>query len=182
MRDNEEETAIAWLDNAFATTLSDGKVLCANDHPCKDAPGQVNDTLTTGGLSPANLATGINMFNRFLNHAGKPMRAYPNKLITNMVNMFTVREIMQSQNKARELSNTKNVLPPLQEVYLRWLTSETAWFLEDTKFTHIIFQWRQRTMFESDKDTRDTKNFYFNAVARYNCGAIPNIGIVGSAG
>jgi hypothetical protein len=182
MRDLEEETAVAWLDNAFTTALADGKALCDDDHPCHDAPGQVNDTLTTGALSPANLKTAIQMFNRFKNHAGKPMKSYPNRLITNMVNQFTVQEILKSQLQANELSNTKNVLPPMQEVYLRYLTSETAWFLEDTRFIHIIFQWREKTFFGQDYDVRDTLDYYFNAVSRNNCGAIPNIGIAGSAG
>lgn len=182
IRVREERVAIAWLDNAFTTALADGKALCANDHPCKDAPGQANDTLTTGGLTPANLQIGLNMFNDFKNHAGDPMDSDATKLITHKNNMFTVREILQSQLKANELSNTKNALPTLEEVYLRYLTSKTAWFLEDPSFTHIIFQRREETKFEQDYDTRDTKNYYFNALGRYNCGAIPNIGIVGSAG
>jgi hypothetical protein len=182
MRNLEEETAIGWLDNAFATALADGKVLCANDHPCKDAAGVTNDTLTTGALSPANLKTGLQMFSRFKNHAGKPMTAHANRLITHEVNMFTVQEILKSQLQANEVSNTINVLPSLQQVYLRFLSSETAWFLEDTNFTHIIFQWRERTGFAADQDNIRTKNYYFNALARYNCGALPNIGIVGSAG
>jgi phage major head subunit gpT-like protein len=182
MKVKEERTAIVGLDNAFTTALADGKALCANDHPCKDAPGQVNDTLTTGGLTTANLQTALNMFNDFKNHAGDPMDSDANKLITHKNNMFTVREILQSQNKANELSNTKNTLPMLQEVYLRYLTSTTAWFLEDTMFTHLIFQWRERTNFSADQDNIRTKDYYTNALGRWGNGAIPNIGIVGSAG
>ncbi len=182
IRVKEERVAIAWLDNAFTTALADGKALCANDHPCKDAPGQVNDTLTTGALSPANLQTGLQLFNAFKNHAGDPMDSDATRLITHKNNMFTVREILQSQNKANELSNTKNTLPMLEEVYLRYLTSTTAWFLEDLLFTHIIFQRREETIFEEDYDKRDTKNYYFNAMGRYGVGAIPNGGIVGSQG
>ena len=89
---------------------------------------------------------------------------------------------MKSTLIANELSNTSAQLPKLNWVYSHYLTSKTAWFLWDDAFEHVIFQTFMKTQFDEDEDKINTKDMYFNAVAIYETGTLPNVGIVGSQG
>jgi hypothetical protein len=182
MRELEEANAVKWIDNAFATNLTDGVPLCTNSRPLKNTPGTLNDTLTTGVLSPANLKTARQMFARFKNHAGGPMKAKPTDGLTHAVNMQTVEEINASTKTAFELSNTANKTLQANWHYSTYMASETAWFLWDSVYEHILFQTFMDTVFDQDEDKISTKNLYYNAIAMYQTGALPNIGIVGSLG
>lgn len=182
MRELEETNAVAHIDNAITTALADGATLGSNSHPLFNVPGSYNDTLTSGALTPDNLKTGVQMFSAFKNHQGGPMKSKPNRLITHSYNMQTVEEIFSSTLKAYELSNTSNKLPKLNPVYSTYMSSTAAWLLEDSNFEHILFQWFMKTEFDQDKDIINTKNMYFNAIAIYNTGVLPNIGIVYSPG
>jgi hypothetical protein len=182
MREYEEASAVVHIDNAATTALADGATLATNSRPLFNVPGTFNDTLTTGGLTPDNLKTAFQMFSQFKNHQGGPMKSVPNRLVTSSYNMLTVEEIFGSTLKAYELSNTSNKLPKVKAVYSTYMSSSTAWFLEDSNFDHILFQWFMKTVFDSDEDKINTKNLYLNAIAIYNTGCLPNIGIVYSAG
>lgn len=182
MREAEEARAILCFNNAFTTNLADGAPLCTNSRPLRNVPGTFNDTLTTGVLSPDNLKTALMMFPLFMNHQGGPMKSKCTDGLTNVVNMMTVEEIMGSTLKAYELSNTPNKLPKINWHYSTYLTSQTAWFLWDNAFEHVLFQWFMKTVFDSDEDKISTKNLYLNSIAIYNTGVLPNIGIVGSQG
>jgi len=179
----EETLAITPYNNAFTVNLADAVPMCSDSKPLKNAAGQFNDTLVTGALTPDNVKAGMIAFYRFKNHAGGPMRAWASKLMTHEVNMFTVEEILGSQNKAYELSNTKNTLPKLRPVYSRYLTSETAWFLIDDNFDHVILQFYQGERNKMDwEEDFDTKNLKGTITTIANSKGLPNIGIVGSLG
>lgn len=182
MRELEEDNAAYWLNNAFTVNLADGVPLCSDSRPQFNVNGGVNDTLTTGALSPDAIKTAFSMFSQFKNHQGGPMKSVPSDLITNSYNMITVEEIMGSTLKAYELSNTSNKLPKLTPKYSTYMTSTTAWFMRDRNFDHILFQWFMKTQFDQDEDKISTKDMFFNSIAIYNTGALPNIGIIGSLG
>ena len=182
MREAEEARAILRWDNAFTTNLADGAPLCTNSRPLYNVPGSYNDTLTTGALTPDNLKTAIQMFGDFKNHQGGPMKCVPTDGLTHFWNQLTVEEILASTNRAYEISNTKNVLPVLNFHYSHYMSSKTAWFIWDKNFEHVLFQWFMKTVFDSDEDKISTKNLYLNAIAIYETGTLPNIGIVGSQG
>ncbi|MFA4834906.1 MAG: hypothetical protein WC749_02375 [Dehalococcoidia bacterium] len=182
MRELEEARAVRWVDNALTVNLTDGVPLCTNSRPLKNVPGTYNDTLTTGALTPANLKTARQMFARFKNHQGGPMKSKPTDGLTHSVNMQTVEEINASTKTAYELSNTANKVLQASWHYSTYMSSETAWFLWDSAFEHILFQSFMDTVFDNDEDKINTKNLYLNAIAIYETGALPNIGIVGSAG
>lgn len=182
MREQEEARAVRWVDNAFATNLADGAPLCTNSRPLHDVPGSYNDTLTTGALNPDNLKIARQMFARFKNHAGGPMKSKATDGLTHYVNQQTVEEITASTQKAYELSNTANKVLRVNWHYSTYMSSETAWFLWDSAFEHILFQWFLKTAFDSDEDKISTKNLYLNSIAIYETGCLPNIGIVGSQG
>jgi hypothetical protein len=182
MRELEETNGVAPWNNAFATALADGQPLCTNSRPLFNVGGTFNDTLTTGALTYDNIKTAVNMFAVFKNHQGGQMKSVPDRIFTHAVNMITVEEILMSQRKAYEFSNTENKLPTLRGVYSHYLTDTDAWFIEDSSYEHVLFQWFMKTEFDFDEDKRSTKNMYFNAIAMYQTGALPNIGVVGSAG
>lgn len=183
MRELEEENAIYWVDNIDSVNLADGVPLASNSHPLVDS-ASLNDTLATAGsiAVPANHKTMINMFYSFMNHAGGPMKAKANKALTHYVNQLTVEEVYSSINRANEFSNTKNTLPKLNWVYSTYMNSQTAYIMWDSSYEHILFQTFMGTDFDTDQDKIYTKNMYFNAIAMYNTGCLPNIGIVYNAG
>lgn len=183
MAELEENNAIYWLNNAdnAAVTLADGVPILSDSHPLVDSVLQ-NDNLASGALTPDNVKAALKLFNGFKNHQGGPMKSDPDKFITHKNNMWTTQEIFGSNNKAYELSNTKNSLSPLKNVFLRYITNENYWFLEDSSFDHIVFVSFMKTAFDQDEDRINTKDMFFNAVAIYNTGALPNIGFVGSTG
>jgi hypothetical protein len=182
MREAEEGRAILRWDNAFTTNLADGAPLCTNSRPLFNVPGTFNDTLTTGAIGYDTFKTGCSMFGDFKNHQGGPMKCVPKKGLTHFYNMISVEEIMKSTRIANELSNTEGQLPRLDWKYSHYLTSKTAWFLWDDAFEHVLFQWFMKTQFDEDEDKINTKDMYFNAVAIYETGTLPNVGIVGSLG
>lgn len=184
MREYEEARAIYWVDNATTINLADGQPIGSNSHPLVDS-ALLNDTLATASTisDPDNHKAVINMFYDFKNHAGGPMKSKPTDALTHYCNQLTVEEIYKSVNKANEMSNTKNVLPStISWHYSTYISSQTAWMVWDRAFDHIIFQWFQKTEMDQDQDRISTKNFYINALAIYETGAVPNIGIVYNAG
>lgn len=183
MRELEETNAVYWVDNAEAVNLADGVPLASNSKPLTDS-ASVNDTLAAAGsiADPDNHKTAINMFYDFKNHAGGPMKSRARKGLTHYYNQMTVEEVYGSMQKAQEFSNTKNTLPSIKWCYSTYMNSKTAWMLWDTQFEHILMQWFMGTEFDSDTDKIYTKNEYFNAIAMYNSGCLPNIGIVYNAG
>lgn len=183
IRDKEEELGVKAYDEAFTVNLADGVPLCDNSHPLYNVAGTFNDTLITGALTPDNVKLATQQFTTFKNHQGKPMRAFPDQLMTHEYNMITVEEILNSRNKAYEFSNTENKLPALRPAYSRFLTSFTAWFLRDTKFDHSVIQFyqghRNKMDWEEDFDNKNLKGtIYFLG----NAAGLPRPGIVGSAG
>jgi hypothetical protein len=184
MRELEEKRAIKRIDEAATANLADGVPLASDSHPLKNAPGQFNDTqAAASSLSdPDNHKTMVNMFYDFKNHAGGPMKTKPTDGLTHYTNMLTVEEIYKSVNKANEFSNTKNVLPKINWKYSTYISSRTAWMMWDSDFDHVLFVWWMKTDFDTDQDKISTKNYYLNAVAMYETGALPNIGFVYNAG
>lgn len=183
MRDLEETNAIAKFDNAFTTNLADGVPLCSASKPLVNS-ALTNSTLATASSLkvPENHKTMIKQFASFKNHAGGKMKSYPTNGLTHVENMMDIEEIYGSSNKANEISNTKNSLPKIGWKYSTYLSSNTAWFMWDNRYEHVLFQWFMKTVFDSDEDKRSTKNMYLNAIAMYNVGSLPNIGIVGNVG
>jgi hypothetical protein len=183
MRELEEENCVYWLDNIASVNLADGVPLASNSHPLIDS-AELNDTLAdTGSIADPDVHKAmINMFYKFKNHAGGPMRSRPNKGTTHYVNQLTVEEVYRSINKANEFSNTKNTLPQIKWYYQTYRSSETAFELWDSMYQHILFQVFMATSFGADTDKIYTKNMYMNAVGMYNTGCLPNIGVVHNPG
>jgi hypothetical protein len=179
MLEYEENNMIYWFDNALTVNLADGVPLASNSHPLTDS-ALLNDTLMTAATiaDPNNHKIMLNMFYDFKNHAGGPMKTTATDGFTHYSNMFTVKEIYGSSSQALEFSNTKNVLPNIKWNYSTYAANQDAWMMWDRNFDHILAQWFMKTEMDHDKDKVWTKNMYFNAIAMYNSGAVPNVGIV----
>lgn len=182
MTDYEEEKSIEWINNATATAyaLADGQPLATNSRALKNTPGVFNDTYATASSlnDPENHKTMIKMFADFVTHANTPMKSYPTNGLSHRYNMADIEEIYASDKKANEFSNTKNVLPGIQWSYSTYMTDTNAWMMWDKRFEHILFVSYKDTYHNADEDVRETLNFYYNAVALYNTGCLPNIGFV----
>lgn len=183
MGDYEENTAIYWVNNITTVNLADGVPMASASHPLVNS-ALLNDNYPTAAsiADPDSHYTALNVFNNFKNHAGTPMKTRATDAMTYIGNQFTIEELWRSGNKAYEMSNTKNVLPPITWHYSTYMTDTNGWMYWDSRFEHFIFQWFAQTEFEQDKDKVWTKNMYFNAMAIYNTGAIPNVGLVWNDG
>jgi hypothetical protein len=95
--------------------------------------------------------------------------------------MMTVEEIYNSAKKAEVTTNTENKLTKLKWQYSNYLSSETAYFMWDSRFPHVHFVWWMRTDFSNEVDF-DTKNLKLAVIAMYETCSVPNVGIVGNAG
>lgn len=183
MRELEETNAIYWIDNIDSVNLADGVPCASNSKPLIDS-ALLNDTLATGGsiADPDVHKATINMFYDFKNHAGGPMKSKATNGLTHYHNQMTVEEVYSSINKAGEMSNTKNRLPMLKWSYSTYMSSQDAFLMWDNRFEHILMQTYMGAEFANDTDGIYTKNQYYNAVAMYQTGCLPNIGIVYNAG
>jgi hypothetical protein len=181
MREFEENRVIRWVNNATSSSyaLADGQPIASNSHPLKNSV-LLNDTYATASAlgDPDNHKSMIKMFADFKNHAGTPMKVYPTKGLTHRYNMADIEEIYQSEKKAGEFSNTKNVLPSISWVYSTYMSDTNAWMMWDDKYDHLIFVSYRDTYTNSDEDKRLTLNFFYNAVAMYETSCLPNVGIV----
>ena len=182
MVDFEEERCIRWVNNATSASyaLADGQPLATNSRALKNTAGVFNDTYATASSlkTPENHKTMIKMFADFKTHANTPMKSYPTSGLTHRYNMADIEEIYQSDRKANEFSNTKNSLPSISWTYSTYMTDTNAWMMWDGRFEHIINVKFKDTDTNSYEDVKDTLNFYYNAVAMYETGCLPNIGIV----
>ena len=183
MRELEETNGVYYIDNAESVNLADGQPLASDSKPLTDS-ALTNDTLADSSsiADPDNHKTMINMFYDFKNHAGGPMLSRAKRGLTHYTNQMTVEEVYRSTNKAQEFSNTKNPLPMISWCYSTYMSSKTAWMMWDPMYEHILMQWYMKTSFDTDTDKIYTKNMYFNSIAMYNVGCLPNIGIVYNAG
>jgi len=175
----EEDVAVYWWDNAAAVNLADGVPLASNSHPLVNSAA-LNDTYAAASTitDPDNHYTMMNMFYDFKNHAGGFMKCKPSDGFTHYKNQFTVEQLYNSVNQAKEFSNTKNVLPGLSWHYSTYASSTTQWGMWDRRYEHILMQWFMKNEFENDKDKIWTKNMYFNSIGMYNSGCLPNVGII----
>lgn len=174
------------FNNAGTYTGADGVAYAANNHPLVNS-ASVNDNLFTGGITPDNLKTAKNMFNHILNQAGDVMDTSPTLLVAHPDYQFTVMEVLESDLKALELSNTKNVVNghmPVTPAFNRYIDG-AKWALMDMNMTGagFVFQRRQDIHATQKQDEIDTLNYYYGLYERYAFGVIsPGYGFVWSAG
>lgn len=185
-----EKLGIASWDNAFTTVLADGVAACSANHPCKDAGPSVWDNLATGVAFGTggydNVEAALVKFANFLDSQANPVPSVPDTFKTHANNQRKFKALFESNYEPVENKMINNTLPALKLVTSHYLTSKTAWFIEDTSEDrpHGIFQYLEGVPEPDNEVNKDFKNRNYVASSAYfaGCGMIPNIGLVGSTG
>lgn len=139
-RNTVEQNSVGVLDNAFTTAQYDGKAMCASDHPYrKTGLAGTQSNLASGPINDVNIKAGINLFNSLNDEAGKRLMMSPTKFITHKDNQWDTQTVFQSSQRSGTANNDKNVLPDMEFVYLNFIASKTAWFLQAPQHKMIHF-------------------------------------------
>jgi hypothetical protein len=135
MKEDKDIEVFKMWNNATSTTYAsgyDGYALAHNTHTTLDPDGQTYDNYLNSALSVSTLETALNYFAAVYDDRGYQYPVIPSKLVVNYQNWVTANEILKSDGKAHELSNTANIvssewdLKPYKSIRI---TSSTAWFL-----------------------------------------------------
>jgi phage major head subunit gpT-like protein len=176
-----EKTAADILNNSFTSNGYDGVPLFSNSHPLLNS-ASLDDNLTTGTLTDANLKIGMTLMTKQVDQAGLKIQAKANNLIIPPDLEWTALTILQSVLQAGVATNDKNVIKSaLRVIILSYLTSTTAWFIQDKSLSELNFFWRVKPEFKGDEQ-------FTNMVARYrgylrfSVGYSDYRGLVGSTG
>lgn len=179
LRATLETDAANVLNNGFSNTGYDGVALFSNSHPLADSASTL-DNLTTGTLTPANLKSGMTLMRAQVNEANVLIQARSKQLIVGPDNEYTALEITRSTNQAFEQSNTKNVIEGLRPIIMDYITGD-SWFLRDPSIENLMFKWREKPWYDSQK-IQKTVDFFVFGFTRYDVGYVDPRGLVGSSG
>jgi hypothetical protein len=157
----------------FTDTGADGVASAAINHPLDTSKtALVNSNLmTAGAITPDSISAGCNMFNDIKDFAGNHFKTKAKAILAHANNQTLIQSIYQSNLKALELSNTKNALPTLQQIYGTYI-SKTYWHLLDTSIPSFIFQRRSKLQPFDDQDKISTLNYYWAMIERYKAAQI----------
>ena len=173
MVETREEEVATVVDGVFTAVSADGQAYAANAHPLDTTKTALtNDNLmTASALTPDNISDGCNMFNDIKDFAGNHFKTKARAILAHANNQTLIQSIYQSNLKALELSNTKNALPTLQQIYGTYI-SKTYWHLLDTTIPSFIFQRRSGLKPLEDQDKISTLNYYWAMIERYKAAQI----------
>lgn len=177
-----EEQAAKTLNDGFTVNGYDGVPLFANNHPLRKAGTNTGDNLTTGPLTDANLKNARILMRQTVDDAGRKAQFVGNNLIVPVELEYTALEITQSTQKAGTADNDINTLRGRVDVtVLDYLTSPTAWFLQDRQRHQLNFFWRVKPEYKGEENF-DTLVAKYRVYFRFSRGYSDWRGIVGSTG
>lgn len=189
IRSAEEIDASNILNNAFATTGNDGKVLCATDHPLL-APGagtSSNKLATDADLSTTSLKDMITVFKKQLDTAANKVMIKPRKLVVPSELEYLAYELLRSTYLPGGSDNSVNSIGPgalysIEPVCWEYLTDNDGWFLLADKADHEIYQfWSKRPEIKQEIDFK-TDVALTRILARWDVGFSDWRGITGTPG
>lgn len=180
LRATEETTAADILNNGFSNTGYDGVALFSTAHPLIDSASTFSNKLT-GVLNDPNLKAGLTLMRNQVDEANVKIQAVAKNLIVGPNLEFTAKALIGSSGPAGELSNDTNTLPSLTVVVMDYLTSSTAWVLQDNTIDNLLFLWRENAIFDS-QDLPKTVDKFMYGYARWTPGYVDWRGLVGSDG
>ncbi|MED3574502.1 Mu-like prophage major head subunit gpT family protein [Cytobacillus praedii] len=182
-RTKVETDAAGTFNNGFdgvAHAIYDGKALFANDHVLKGGGAGAN--LVTGALNDTNLKIAIQCMHEQVDEVGNKIQFQPRKLIVPRKLEFVAREIVGSEKKSgTDFNDLNTVKGALEVVVYDYLTSDTAWFIQDPDVSELNFFWRVKPEFKHEEDF-DTLEAKYRGYMRYSYGVSDWRGIVGSTG
>ena len=177
----ENRQAASVLNNGFATNGADGVPLFDNSHPLLRG-GTSDNLLTAATISPASVQDMLINLEQQVDQAGEPIIFESVFLVAPRELIYRAREVLESQLRALESSNTKNVIGSIDLVIDPWLSSATAWFGITNKAMHKLkFYWRERMTIDNWPD-QPVWGWRFATYMRLATGFSEWMGTVGNQG
>jgi hypothetical protein len=145
------------LNRAFDSnyTGTDGKVLCATDHPLKKEIGstQANTFTTAQEFSRTTLQSVLIAMRKWKTHEGRPAQFKPTGIIIGPDLLPEVWDAVTNPKVPESNANAQNWVnqASLNIMETDWLAGTKWWFVVCSKSEHQLnFFWRVRLSFEND--------------------------------
>ena len=182
----QEYYAAAVLNDAFTTTATsygDNKPLCSTSHTRADGgTAQSNADSSGRTLTEDNLETVRTASRKILDDKGMKMVLKYGRLIAPIDLEKTALVITQSQAKPGSANNDVNIYKGMFEVITwEYLTSTTAWYLQDVRNHLLKWFWRVRPEFKQD-NVFDSGAQAYKTRIRFSTGWSDYRGFYGSKG
>ena len=150
-----EYYAASVLNNGFSTSYTsygDGLPLCSTAHTRADGGTAQSNASSTGiTLTETNLETGRLALEKVYDDKGQYVHFMADKLIVPLDLRKTAQILTQSTLRPGTGNNDVNIYEGVFKVVpWRYLTSSTAWFLQDGNDHALNFFWRVKPEFKSD--------------------------------
>lgn len=150
-----EYHAASVLNNGFSTSYTsygDGNPLLSTSHDRADGGTAQSNASSTGiTLSETNLETGRLALEKVLDDKGQIVTFQADKLIIPVDLRKTAQILTQSTLRPGTANNDVNIFEGVFKIVpWRYLTSSTAWFLQDSSEHLLNFFWRVKPEFKSD--------------------------------
>jgi len=191
IRQTKEIVGANVLNRAFnsAYTMganSDGKELCADDHPNKSGGTWRNELETAADLSEESLEQANIDVAAFKTDRGMTIAVRPMKLIIPPALEGDAYRILKSTNRVDTANNDTNYLRAAGKIpqgicVNHYLTDTDAWFLKTDCPDGLKYMERRADSFDSENDF-DTSNAKFKADFRGSFGWSDSRGLFGSPG
>lgn len=169
--------------NTSYTSYGDAKPLFSTSHPRADGgSSQSNASATSIPLTEANVETIRIQLEKALDDKGQIVQFMADKLIVPVELRKTAQIIVGSPYRPGTANNDINVYDGAMDVVTwRYLTSTTAWFLQDKSEHLLTWFWRIRPEFKSD-DSFDGDASLHKVRVRFSFGWSDWRGMAGSKG
>ncbi len=191
LRQTKEIVCANVLNRAFNSSYtmganSDGKELCATDHPNKSGGIWRNELETGADLSEAALEQACIDIGAFKTDRGMTIAIRPMKLIIPTALEFNAYRILKSIGRVDTANNDINAIRASGKIpqgikVNHYLTDETAWFIGTDCPDGLKYMERRADAFGVENDF-DTENAKFKATTRFSVGWSDPKGIFGSPG
>lgn len=150
-----EYHAASVLNNGFSTSYTsygDGNPLFSTSHDRADGGTAQSNASSTGiTLTETNLETGRLALEKVLDDKGQIVTFQADKLIIPVDLRKTAQILTQSTLRPGTANNDVNIFEGVFKIVpWRYLTSTTAWFLQDSGEHLLNFFWRVKPEFKSD--------------------------------
>ena len=163
--DGQEVTAALLFNNGFGTTAADGFGATGFDalqtfstaHTRLDGGAVIRNRPSTDvDLSITGLQNAVIDYHNWVNDRGRPFLVRPKLLLINPEDLFTAREILQSEYKPGTANNEINAIreEAISFMVSHYLTDADAWFLlGDQHDLNFIWDMKPAGAMEEDFDS-----------------------------
>jgi len=190
MRQTKETIGANVLNLAFDSDYtmganSDGKSLCADDHPNKSGGTWSNILSTASDLSEAALEQACIDISKFKTDRGLTISIKPQQLLIPAHLEFDAYRILESLGQSGTANNDVNALRssnkfPKGIMVMNYLTDTNNWFIKTDCPDGLKYMERRADSFGTENDF-DTENAKFKSTFRCSFGWSDPRGIFGSA-